>query len=183
MSSTPQITTSRRGIIASALGVCTLIALPKKSHALARTESNQIMKIDLSSPEAYIKAVDEAGVGWSRYTLGPNGECCLADSYLTYELAEKGCTALATSRVGASKIMTIAVKVGKAVIGYIKALVRPMGQQLVRWIIEEILSPGTHYLVQQAAKDLIGKPYVSTYAFPCSVYPPHSGEYHRCMSA
>lgn len=71
MSSTPQITTSRRGIIASALGVCTLIALPKKSHALAQTESNQIMKIDLSSPEAYIKAVDEAGAGWSRYTLGP----------------------------------------------------------------------------------------------------------------
>lgn len=38
MSSTPQITTSRRGIIASALGVCTLIALPKKSHALANRE-------------------------------------------------------------------------------------------------------------------------------------------------
>ena len=160
-----------------------LIALPKKSHALAQTESNQIMKIDLSSPEAYIKAVDEAGVGWSRYTLGPNGECCLAGSYLTYELAEKDCAALATSRVGASKIMTIAVKVGKAVIGYIKALVRPMGQQLVHWIIEEILSSGIHYLVQQAAKNLIGKPYVSTYVFPCSVYPPHSGEYHRCMSA
>lgn len=61
MSSTPQITTSRRGIIASALGVCTLIALPKKSHALAQTESNQIMKIDLSSPEAYIKSCRRGG--------------------------------------------------------------------------------------------------------------------------
>ncbi len=174
---------SRRHILASALGVCTLAALPKQARANPSRESTRSMEFDLSSPEAYIQAVDESDIGWSRYTLGPNGECCLAGTYRTYELAEADCISLSKARVGATQIMTVAVKVGKNLIGYIKALVRKVGPYVRDWIIEEIINAGAHYLIQRAANNLLGKSYVSTYTFPCSVYPPHSGEYHRCMSA
>lgn len=171
---------SRRSVLFSALGVCALAAGPKRSYALGNGESDNFMDVDLSSPEAYIRSVDESGAGWNRYVLGPNGECQFAGSYPTYELAEASCSSTQEDERGISRILRdIAVWVGNKLLGYIRVALKRVGNL----IIDEIISAGGHYLLQQTGRNLLGKPYVSTYRFSCDVYPRHSGEYHRCTSA
>lgn len=186
MSNMKEMQLSRRGLVASALGACAMAAIPASAFAdqakskISTGNGYLADQIDMTSMETYAKGVDELGIGWVRYALGDNSMTC--EVVGVYPTLAEGEAALveeeAEERGIIWKIFEILVKVGKQVIGYIKAKV-----DIGSWIIGEVLSASAHYIVQRVASSLPGKRYSSTYVMPCSVYPPHSYEYIRCTNA
>lgn len=74
--------------------------------------------------------------------------------------------------------MKTAVKAGSKDICYLKMKTGP-----VSFIVTEIISAGADYLVKQAADHFINRRYQAVCTLPCSVYPPNSGEYIRCVNS
>lgn len=175
----PVASVSRRAFLASALGACAITTLPTTVLGKSPEKVDGLAQVDLTSATSFCNSIDGAGIGWHRFTLNDHGDCCLIGSYRTHQLATECASADMETKGIVSKILDILVRVGTKVIGYIKVLVKKAGP----WIVEEVISTGAHYLLQLAAKNMLGKPYVSTYTFSCDIYPPHSGEYHRCMSS
>lgn len=176
----PQIT--RRSFIVCAAGLCSTLLIPRTASA----SDSQVGKIDdayerlsesdLASPDAYYAAVDKLGVGWDHYKSSIVGTSVLAAHYETYAEAE---ASLAPQTRGViTKLLQIVVKVAKKIIGYITAKV-----DVGSMIVTEIVSSSANYLVKQAANYFLNRRYQATYTLPCTVYPPHSGEYIRCINA
>lgn len=179
---TSSLQITRRSFAVCAASLCSALLIPRTANAadIQANENDDVYEFlsnsDLTSADKYFAAVDKLGVGWDHYRSSFFGTCILAAHYETYAEAEAS-LAPQTAR-SAYKILEIIVKVGSKIIGYLKVKVDP-----VSFIVTEIISAGTHYLCQQAADYFINRRYQAVYTLPCSVYPPHSGEYIRCINS
>lgn len=158
---------SRKSFIASAMALCTLAASPKQSEA-------KLLDVEFSSPKEYIEAINASGTGWTTYALDDTGEMYVVAQfkYLSPESPD------AVERGAKEWLVKIAVYIGKALRGYIESVV-------IEGTIKRITGHSGDYWVSYAAKQLLGQPVPSgnAYRLPCSVYPPHSGEYIRCVNS
>jgi len=160
------VSISRKSFIASAIALCTLTASPKQSKA-------DPLDVDFSSPEDYIEAINESGAGWTTYALDANGEMYVVTQFEYLAINDQECE---TQGVG-QWVVKIAVYIGKALKGYVEGLV-------IDGIIKQITGKSGDYWVSYAANQLLGRPVPAgnVYRLPCSVYPPNSGEYVRCIN-
>ena len=173
---------TRRSFLIGAVGAITFLVTPRSAQANDFALNNtddvylSLTEDDLSSADAFFAAVDELGVGWDHYKTSPSGSLDLAAHYSTFQEAQEGLQVEARGVV--TKILEIIVKVGSQILGYLKVKV-----DIGSMIVTEIISAGAHYLLQQAADYFINRRYQAVYTLPCSVYPPHSGEYIRCINS
>lgn len=158
---------SRKSFIASAIALCALVASPKQSKA-------EPLDVEFSSPEEYIEAINESGAGWTTYALNPEGEMYVVAQFEHLAINDQE---YETRGIG-QWIVKIAVYVGKALKGYVEGLV-------IDGIIKQITGKTGDYWVSYAANQLLGSPVPAgnVYRLPCSVYPPNSGEYVRCVNS
>ena len=158
---------SRKSFIASAVALCSIAMSPKQSKA-------QPLEVEFPSAEEYIEAVNESGTGWTTYALDENGDVQIIDRFQTLSLDD-----LAAATRGAKEwIVKIAIFIGKELIGYVTGVV-------IDGLVKKFISITGGYWTEYAAKQLLGRPVPAgnTYRLPCSVYPPNSGEYIRCINS
>lgn len=163
----------RRYFLASVLGVCSFVLLPKSAKA-ETAETGLKSDVSFLSAAEYIELVDESGVGWDIYEQ--DGErVSLSAHFDLYQDAEDYVIEEDTRSAG-DVIKQVTVYVGKKAIGILKVAVTP------KRIIRKVITKAGTALLKKAAQDLIGRTYTVSYTLPCEVYPPHSGEYIRCTS-
>lgn len=123
----------------------------------------------------YIDGVNSSGSTWATYQLDSNGE--LEEVCRMERLDSTTINDIPSMRSGALAV-SIAVYVGKAIVGYVVAsvidgiVIAATGQSGATW-------------ASIAIKRLVGNPVPSskTVYLSCSIYPPHSMEYIRCINA
>lgn len=156
------------------MGACSFILLP--NSAKAETEETGFKtEVALLSADEYIKLVDGSGVGWDIYEQ-VDGHAMLSAHFDLYQDAEVYALEEVDPASAGDVIKDVAVFVGKKAIGVLRVVVTP------KRIIKKVITKAGTALLKKAAQDLIGRTYTVSYTLPCEVYPPHSGEYIRCIN-
>lgn len=125
-----------------------------------------------ASSEEYFEAVDEAKMGWISLALDEDDNLTIVERYdshddIPVEPAAAGITVgTVIMMVGSTVVLTLTCKFLDGVI------IEVTGNSASGWF-------------EYAKTRLLGKPAPpnNRLVLPCSVYPPHSGEYHRCMNS
>lgn len=160
---------SRRLFISSFILMPVLLTVsPPNSFGI---ENNDEIEVRLMTTEEYIKSVNDSGDGWVTWSLTTNNEVVVVDRLDTIDLQVNE---LALNPI----LISIAVWVGGRIVGKVLA-------HVVDGVIQKVTGADTTTWGIIAARQLLnrGVPAGRAVYLPCSIYPPHSGEYHRCMNA
>lgn len=125
-----------------------------------------------ASSEDFFQSVDEAGLGWVSLALDENGNLTIVEEYDSYDDIPLN--------QGARSPLLIKVLL---IIG--RTVVLTLMCKFLNGVIIEVTGNSASGWFEYAKTRLLGKPAPpnNRLVLPCSVYPPHSGEYHRCMNA
>ena len=124
------------------------------------------------SSEVFFEASDEAGMGWVSLALDEDDSLTIVEKYDSYDEIP-------------TESMVAGVAVGKVLLIIGKTVVLTLVCKFLDGIIIEVTGNSASGWFGYAKDRLLGKsaPPNNRLVLPCTVYPPHSGEYHRCMNA
>lgn len=132
-----------------------------------------IPKTGWSSHEEFVEAVDDAGIGWRVLALDGDGTLTIVEECERYPSEH-----LVEDRAAGVIVVKITVFIGKVA-------VKTLACKVLAGVIIEVVATAVDAIYNIVKPKLLGKPVPpnNRLVLPCSIYPPHSGEYHRCMGS